>query len=58
MQDDPAARKCFNTGYGNEPPVENFIATFSRHGIEIVVDSRTPPCNRFRPDFNRENLSK
>lgn len=57
MSQDLQTRKCFTIGYGNEP-AGRFIASLHRNGIDTVVDVRTTPYSKFRPDFNRENLSK
>ena len=47
--------KCFTIGYGNEP-VERFIDRLHRNGIQTVIDVRSSPHSRWRPQFNRKNL--
>lgn len=50
-------KTCFTIGYGNEP-IEQFTGTLCRTGIITIIDVRSNPYSRFRPEFNRENLEK
>jgi uncharacterized protein (DUF488 family) len=45
----------FTIGYGARS-LEDFIATLTANGIEYVIDVRTAPYSKFKPEFSREVL--
>ncbi len=45
----------YTIGYGTRSQAE-FIAALTAHGVEILVDVRTAPYSRFRPEFSRDPL--
>jgi len=57
MTSNARKRTCFSIGYGNEP-IDRFIAVLHGCGIDTLVDVRSVPFSRWRPDFNKENLKK
>lgn len=44
--------KIFSIGYGNRS-LKNFIEILQKNEIKLVVDVRTNPFSRFRPEFNK-----
>jgi uncharacterized protein (DUF488 family) len=45
----------YTIGYGSRT-VEELIATVRRYGIEYVIDVRSQPYSRFKPEFNKSTL--
>lgn len=43
--------RVFTIGYGNRP-IKNFIEILQEYKIQILVDVRTYPHSRFRPEYN------
>ncbi len=50
-----ALTPIYTIGYGNRLLVE-FLETLRQHEIACLVDIRTAPYSRFRPEFSREAL--
>lgn len=50
----PAA-PIYTIGYGARD-IEAFIATLKAHDIEFLVDVRSKPYSRYKPDFSRQQL--
>jgi uncharacterized protein (DUF488 family) len=51
----PDERHLFTIGHSNHP-LEKFIELLRRHGVEVVVDTRSQPYSRHAPHFNRDAL--
>jgi uncharacterized protein (DUF488 family) len=47
----------YTIGYGNRP-IGDFLELLRRHGIECLVDTRSLPYSRFRPDFRKKALQE
>lgn len=47
----------FTIGYGNRA-IGDFLELLRRYGIETLVDTRSIPYSRFRPDFRKQALQK
>ncbi len=45
----------YTVGYGARS-LEEFLAVLREHGIEYVLDVRTAPYSRFKPEFSKETL--
>jgi uncharacterized protein (DUF488 family) len=45
----------YTIGYGNRT-LENFISLLQKYDIKILVDVRTTPFSRFRPQFNKLSI--
>lgn len=43
-------------GYGGERTSEEFLDLLRRYGVKFLVDVRTKPFSKFRPEFSRENI--
>lgn len=43
-------------GYGGERTSEEFFELLGRYGVKYLVDVRTKPYSKFRPEFSKENL--
>ncbi len=50
-------RKVFAVGYSTKP-IDEFVRMLEAHGIDVLVDIRTIPKSRVRPDFNGNTLRK
>lgn len=48
-------RKLYTYGYGNLS-LKNFIENLQKNEIQLVVDVRTNPFSRFRPEFNKKTF--
>ena len=46
----------YTIGYGSRP-LEQFIAALRQYGITYVVDVRSAPYSRFKPEYNKDVLS-
>jgi uncharacterized protein (DUF488 family) len=44
-------------GYGNQRSFDDFVALLLSHGVEYLVDVRTKPFSKFRPEFSQEPLA-
>ncbi len=49
-------RQIFTIGYASHT-LESFCAVLKRHAITAVADVRSNPHSRFKPEFNRTNLT-
>lgn len=47
--------KIYTIGYGNRN-IQTFIQLLKRYQIDILIDVRTLPQSRFRPDYNTKAL--
>jgi uncharacterized protein (DUF488 family) len=47
----------YTIGYGSRT-VEEFIAVLQQHEIQFLVDIRSHPYSRFKPEFSREALER
>lgn len=47
----------YTIGYGSRN-IEEFILLLQRHNIQYLVDVRSQPYSKYRPDFTREALSQ
>ena len=45
----------YTIGYGGRE-VDEFIATLRRYGIAFLIDVRSQPYSRYKPDFSKEQL--
>jgi len=45
----------FSIGYGNRN-IEDFLNLLSRFEIQILIDTRSSPYSRFRPDYRKQAL--
>ena len=54
-QDQRAA--LLTIGYGNQRSFDDFVALLLSHGVDYLVDVRTKPFSKFRPEFSQEPLA-
>lgn len=47
----------YTIGYGNRS-MEEFIKLLKQYGIEYLVDVRSQPYSRYKPEFSKETLEK
>jgi uncharacterized protein (DUF488 family) len=47
----------FTIGYGNRT-LEEFVALLQRHAIRFVIDVRSRPYSRFKPEFSKDPLEE
>ena len=47
----------YTIGYGNRP-IGDFLDLLRRYGVECLVDTRSLPYSRFRPDFRKKALQE
>ena len=47
----------FTIGYGARP-VDEFISALKANGIEFLLDVRSSPYSKFKPDFSKEVLQR
>jgi uncharacterized protein (DUF488 family) len=52
---DPDAGTLFTIGYGNRS-LAQFIEVLQANRITHLIDVRTAPCSRFKPEFSRDAL--
>ena len=45
----------FTIGYGDRS-IESFIETLKRHDIAYLIDVRSAPYSRYKPEFSKESL--
>ena len=43
-------------GYGGERTAEELLSLLSGHGVRYLVDVRTKPYSKFRPEFSKEAI--
>ncbi len=43
-------------GYGGERTSDEFLALLRRYGVKYLVDVRTKPYSKFRPEFSKEAI--
>ncbi|MEZ4866359.1 MAG: DUF488 domain-containing protein [Caldilineaceae bacterium] len=51
-----SAIPIYTIGYGDRS-IDDFIAVLQRYQIDYVVDVRTAPYSRYKPDFSKTELS-
>lgn len=56
-QEDGGSRSLFTIGYGSRS-LQEFIATLQTHRIQYLIDVRTAPYSKFKPEFSKEVLEK
>lgn len=49
--------QIFTIGYGNRSLFE-FLKTLRKYEVEVVIDVRSNPYSRFRPEYNKSSLSE
>jgi len=49
--------KIYTIGIGNQP-IDDFIHNLQKHNIQAVIDIRSKPYSRYRPNYNRQTLEK
>ena len=47
--------KVYTIGYGNEK-IDNFIEKLKQNEIDLLIDVRSAPYSKWRPEFNTGNL--
>lgn len=47
--------KIYTIGYGNEK-IDNFVEKLKEYEIDLLVDVRSSPYSKWRPEFNLGNL--
>lgn len=47
----------YTIGYGNQD-IHTFIQNLQSHNIQAVIDIRSRPYSRYRPDFNQKKLKE
>ena len=47
----------YTIGYGNRP-ISDFLDLLRHYGVETLVDTRSLPYSRFRPDFRKKALQE
>jgi uncharacterized protein (DUF488 family) len=52
---EPVSNPLFTIGYGNRS-LEQFIAVLQANHVAQLIDIRTAPYSRFKPEFSREAL--
>lgn len=50
-------KKIYTIGYAAHT-IESFISTLKRYKITAIVDVRSQPYSKFKPEFNKENLKR
>jgi len=48
-------KKVYTIGYGNEK-IDIFVDKLKEHEIDLLVDVRSAPYSKWRPEFNTGNL--
>jgi uncharacterized protein (DUF488 family) len=51
------ATQLLTIGYGNDRAAEEFIALLRRYNIEYLVDVRSKPYSKYRPEFSKDALA-
>jgi uncharacterized protein (DUF488 family) len=44
-------------GYGNERSAEEFVSLLHQYGVKYLVDVRSKPFSKFRPEFSKDGLA-
>lgn len=52
-----SAIPIYTIGYGSRS-LDEFVAALQAHGIEYVIDVRSAPYSRFKPEFSKEALAE
>ncbi len=52
----PEPRRLLSIGYGSRRTSEEFVALLHRERVRYLVDVRTKPYSKFRPEFSRGAL--
>lgn len=52
---EPDNLRVYTIGHSNHP-IDVFLGLLARHGIEVLVDTRSSPFSRYAPQFNRDAL--
>ena len=47
----------YTIGYGNRP-ITDFLELLRHYGVQTLVDTRSVPTSRFRPDFRKKALQE
>lgn len=47
----------YTIGYGNRP-IADFLSLLRHYGVQTLVDTRSLPYSRFRPDFRKKALQE
>ena len=50
-------KKIYTIGY-SAFEIDKFISTLKLYGVTAISDVRSSPYSKFKPDYNREYLSK
>jgi len=51
----PSGRPILTIGYGSRT-IEEFIAALKANGVKYLIDVRTSPYSKFKPEFTKEPL--
>ena len=51
-------RALLTIGYGNQRSFDDFVALLLNYDVNYLVDVRTKPFSKFRPEFSQEPLAK
>jgi uncharacterized protein (DUF488 family) len=46
----------FSIGYGSQRTSEEFVELLGRYGVKYLVDVRTKPYSKYRPEFSKEAI--
>ena len=57
MERSPIPIPIYTIGYGNRS-IEEFIEVLHQHGIAYLIDVRSAPYSRYKPEFSKAPLSK
>lgn len=49
--------RIYTIGYGNRP-IGDFLNLLARYGVDCLVDTRSLPYSRFRPDYRKKALQE
>ena len=55
MHDTPDRPPILTIGYGSRS-MEDFISTLQRYGVHYVIDIRSAPYSRYKPEFSKDGL--
>jgi len=54
---DHSRQPLLTIGYGSQRSFDDFVTLLLNHGVDYLVDVRTKPFSRFRPEFSQEPLA-
>jgi uncharacterized protein (DUF488 family) len=57
LQPNYASKTLFTIGYGNARSPDEFVRLLRTHRIRYLVDVRSKPFSKFRPEFSRKALA-